>query len=64
MSVKLLTFEDGIVRVNGEELPGILDTLKVNGKVRFDEQKVDKSSGKKKTGTGMRPAGRRGNGSS
>ena len=52
MSVKLLTFEDGIVRVDGEELPGILDSLKVNGKVRFDEQKVDKSSGKKKTPQG------------
>ena len=52
MSVKLLTFDDGIVRVDGEDLPGILDDLKVSGKVRFDEQKVDKASGKKKTPQG------------
>lgn len=52
MSVKLLTFEDGVVRINGEELPGLLNDLKVSGKVRFDEQKVDKSSGKKKTPQG------------
>ena len=52
MSVKLLTFDDGIIRVDGEDLPGILDDLKVSGKVRFDEQKVDKASGKKKTPQG------------
>ena len=52
MSVKLLSFEDGIVRIGGEELPGLLSDLRVSGKVRFDEQSVDKASGKKKTPQG------------
>ena len=43
--MKLLTFEDGIVRIDGEELPGILSDLRVSGQVRFDEQSVDKASG-------------------
>ena len=30
-------------------LPGLLSDLRVSGQVRFDEQQVDKSSGKKKT---------------
>ena len=47
--MKLLTFEDGIVRISGEELPGLLSDLRVSGQVRFDEQQVDKTSGKKKT---------------
>ncbi|WP_304049036.1 hypothetical protein [Desulfovibrio piger] len=56
MSVKLLTFEDGVVRIDGEELPGILSDLRVSGKVRFDEQSVDKASGKKKTPQGWEDA--------
>lgn len=54
--MKLLTFEDGIVRIGGEELPGILDSLRVSCSVRFDEQKVDKASGKKKTPQGWEDA--------
>ncbi len=54
--MKLLTFEDGIVRIDGEELPGILSDLRVSGQVRFDEQQVDKSSGKKKTPQGWEDA--------
>ena len=54
--MKLLTFEDGIVRIDGEELPGILSDLRVSGKVRFDEQSVDKASGKKKTPQGWEDA--------
>ncbi len=50
--MKLLTFEDGIVRIGGEELPGILSDIRVSCAVRFDEQSVDKSSGKKKTPQG------------
>lgn len=50
--MKLLTFEDGVVRIDGEELPGILSDMRVSGKVRFDEQEVDKASGKKKTPQG------------
>lgn len=54
--MKLLTFEDGIIRIDGEELPGILDNLRVACAVRFDEQKVDKASGKKKTPQGWEDA--------
>ena len=54
--MKLLTFEDGIVRLNGEELPGILADIKVGCSVRFDEQSVDKASGKKKTPQGWEDA--------
>ena len=56
MSVKLLSFEDGIVRIGGEELPGLLSDLRGSGKVRFDEQSVDKASGKKKTPQGWEDA--------
>lgn len=47
-----IVFEDGIISLGGEELPGILRSLSVDGKVRFDEQKVDGASGKKKTPQG------------
>jgi len=47
-----IVFEDGIISLNGEEIPGILRSLSVDGKVRFDEQKVDGASGKKKTPQG------------
>lgn len=50
--MKLLTFEDGVVRIGGEELPGILADIRVSCAVRFDEQSVDKASGKKKTPQG------------
>jgi hypothetical protein len=50
--MKLLTFADGVVRLGGEALPGILQTLTVDGKVRYDEQKVDGQSGKSKTPQG------------
>lgn len=51
--VKLVTFEDGIVTLGDTELPGILKELRVDGKVRFDKQKVDGASGKKKTPQGF-----------
>ena len=51
--MKMITFEDGIVQLGGEEVPGILRTLTVEGKVRFDEQQVDQASGKKKTPQGF-----------
>lgn len=47
-----IIYEDGVITLNGEEIPGILRSLSVDGKVRFDEQKVDGASGKKKTPTG------------
>jgi hypothetical protein len=50
--MKVLTFEDGIIRLGGEELPGLLVSLRIDGKVRYDEQKVDGASGKSKTPQG------------
>lgn len=50
---RLLTFEDGEIRLAGELVPGIFDSLRVDGKVRFDEQQVDGASGKKKTPKGF-----------
>lgn len=49
---RLISFEDGVITLGGEEVPGILQSLSVDGKVRFDEQKVDGASGKKKTPQG------------
>lgn len=54
--MKLLTFEDGIIKLGGEEVPGILTGLSVAGKVRFDEKKVDGQSGKRKTPQGFEDA--------
>ena len=51
--MKMITFEDGVVKLGDEEVPGILRSLRVSGNVRFDEQKVDGSSGKKKTPQGF-----------
>ena len=50
--MEFLTFEHGEVRLDNELVPGILQNLRVSGKVRFDEQKVDGGSGKKKTPQG------------
>jgi hypothetical protein len=50
--MKLLTFADGVIRLGGEEIPGILASLRIDGKVRYDEQKVDGQSGKSKTPQG------------
>ena len=51
--VKLIVFEDGLIKLGDTELPGILTELRVDGKVRFDEQKKDGASGKKKTPKGF-----------
>ena len=51
-----ITFEDGIVTLDGEEIKGLLQSLKVGNKVRFDEAKVDGASGKKKTPQGFEDA--------
>jgi hypothetical protein len=52
MSAKLLIFADGLLTLGGEELPGILSSLRIDGKARYDEQKVDGASGKSKTPLG------------
>nr|DAD55526.1 MAG TPA: hypothetical protein [Bacteriophage sp.] len=49
----LITFADGVVTLGETEVPGVLRDLRVDGKVRFDEQKVDGTSGKKKTPQGF-----------
>lgn len=51
--VKLIVFEDGLIKLGDTELPGILTELRIDGKVRFDEQKKDGASGKKKTPKGF-----------
>lgn len=50
--MKQVTFADGIVRLGGEELPGLLQSLRVDGKVKYDKQKIDGASGDNKTPQG------------
>lgn len=50
--MKRITFADGTIRLNGEDLPAILVSLRIDGKVRYDEQKLDGMSGKTKTPMG------------
>jgi hypothetical protein len=52
----LLVFEDGVVSLGGEELPGILVSLSVGGAVRFDDAKKDGMSGAKKSPLGFEDA--------
>jgi hypothetical protein len=52
----LLTWEDGVVKIDGQELPGILFDLSVDCRLRFDEQDVDAQSGKKRTPLGWEDA--------
>lgn len=52
----LLTWEDGLVSVDGLVLPGLLVDLSVDCRVRFDEQSVDGASGKKRTPLGWEDA--------
>lgn len=51
-----LTFDDGVVTIDGTELPGLLVQLTVAGQVQFDEAKTDGQSGKKKTPMGFEDA--------
>ena len=53
---RLLTFEDGEIRIGGTLAPGIFASLSINGQVRFDEQKIDGQSGKAKTPSGFEDA--------
>ena len=48
-----ITFEDGIVTVDGKELPGLLVDLSVSAQVKFDTAKTDGQSGTKKTPMGF-----------
>ncbi|MBU1002795.1 MAG: hypothetical protein KKE73_09755 [Proteobacteria bacterium] len=48
----LLTFEDGVIRLGGDEIPGVLHSLSVGCEVRFDEAEQDAMSGKTRTPLG------------
>ena len=48
----LITWEDGVVKIDGQILPGLLVDQSVACRVRFDEQEVDGQSGKKRTPMG------------
>lgn len=53
---KDIVFEDGQIQLGGKNVPGLLTELRVDGKVRFDEQKVDGASGKSKIPQGYEDA--------
>ena len=52
--VKLLVFEDGLIRLGDTELPGVLTELRVDGKVRFDTQKKTVLREKRRPRRGLR----------
>ena len=52
----LLTFEDGLVTLGKELLPGILVGQSIRGAVRYDESSSDQMSGKKKVAMGWEDA--------
>jgi hypothetical protein len=56
MSDGYLIFDDGLVKLGDEEVPGILKSLAVRGSVRFDEAERDGLSGKVKTPMGWEDA--------
>lgn len=47
--MQYISFEDGNISLGGTRIPGILASLSVDGKVKYDKQKVDGISGKSKT---------------
>lgn len=51
-----LAFEDGVVSLGGQALPGVLISLSVEGSVRFDQAKQDGLSGTAKTPLGWEDA--------
>ncbi len=53
---RLLSFDDGEVRLGGELLPGVLKYLSIRNQVRFDEAEQDGLSGKTKTPLGWEDA--------
>ena len=47
-----VTWEDGLIKIDGDTLPGLLVEQSIDGAVRFDEQKPDGASGSKRTPQG------------
>jgi hypothetical protein len=54
--MKRLTFEDGIIRLEDQDIPGILKTLSVRGQVKYDETKMDAQSGQARIPAGWKDA--------
>lgn len=52
----LLTFSDGIVKLDNKSLPGLISSQRVKASVRFDKQDLDGLSGKKKVPMGWSDA--------
>ncbi len=51
-----LTFEDGVLSLGGEAIPGVLASSNITCDVKFDEAQSDQLSGKKKTPMGWEDA--------
>jgi hypothetical protein len=51
-----LTFEDGIVRLNDQEVPGIFKALSVRGQIKYDDTKMDAKSGQARIPAGWEDA--------
>jgi len=51
-----LTFEDGVLSLDGESIPGVLVNSNILCDVKFDEAQSDQLSGKKKTPMGWEDA--------
>jgi len=52
----LLTFEDGLITLGGQELPGLLDSLSVSGSFKSDSKEHDQLSGSVRTPLGWNDA--------
>ena len=51
-----LTFEDGIVRLDDQDAPGILKALSVRGQIKYDETNMDGKSGSARIPAGWEDA--------
>jgi len=51
-----LTFEDGVVRLDDMEAPGVLKALSVRGQIKYDETKMDGKSGQVRIPAGWEDA--------
>jgi hypothetical protein len=52
----LLSFSDGVIKLDGAEIEGIVKSVSVSADVKLDEQKVDGLSGTKKVPVGWSDA--------
>ncbi len=54
--MSLLTFADGVIRLDDQDVPGILKSLSVRGQVKYDETKMDAQSGQARIPAGWEDA--------